>query len=414
MAERKALKVKAAMSTTMDMISNLPDDIILHILSFLPTRTSIATSLLSRRWRHLWKGVEVLDIEDLSFCFPSVSDQDARKRFFAFAKGVLSRHKAHRVLKFRLSGMVFSWQAIAHWIEFNIKPHLEDLCISLNSSLQINRRLFCCSSIFTCSSLVFLVLEGTLALHNHLPIVNLPSLKNLKLNVYSVDLEKILSGCPVLETLNVSSRRIYSDVIHMPHSLKSFKFEFIGESKHPYSGGCAIKSIEIDTPSLEYLQIILHHCRVRNLVCNLPKLVEAHLYIGVKDLHVRWVPKLLRALCTIKLLVLGDSTVENQVSWYHRAPGLTIAEIINPSSSAAANNNNNQKPLAIPISNKLNSENFFTWTYQVIQTISGQKLQNHLDKEKVPTQYATDADKAIEKETQGYQDWRIEDYNVNS
>ncbi|MED6185831.1 hypothetical protein PIB30_060797 [Stylosanthes scabra] len=297
------------MSTTMDMISYLPDDILLHILSFLPTRTSIATSLLSRRWRHLWKGVEVLDIEDLSFCFPSVSDHDARKRFFAFANGVLSCHKAHRVLKFRLSGMVFSWKAVDHLVESTIKPHLEDLCLSLNSSLQINRRLFCCISIFTCSSLVSLVLEGTLALHNYLSIVNLPSLKNLKLNVHSVDLEKILSGCPVLETLNVSSRRIFSAVIHLPRSLKSFKFEFIGEFKHPYYGGCAINSIEIDTPSLEYLQIILHHCRVRNLVCNLPKVVEAHLYICVEDLHVCWLPKLLRALCTTKLLVLGDSTV---------------------------------------------------------------------------------------------------------
>ncbi|MED6190293.1 hypothetical protein PIB30_104434 [Stylosanthes scabra] len=211
MAKRKPLKVEAATSTTMNMISNLPDDILLHILSFLPTRTSIATSFLSRRC-HLWKEVKVLDIEDLSFCSLSVSGNEARKRFYAFVSGVLSRHKAHRVLRYRLSGMVFSWKSVEHWIEFTITPHLEDLCLSLNSSLQINRRFFCCFSIFTCNSLVSLVLEGTLALHYYFPIVNLPSLKNLKLNVYSVDLDKILSGCPVLETLNVSSRRIFSAV----------------------------------------------------------------------------------------------------------------------------------------------------------------------------------------------------------
>ncbi|MED6144436.1 hypothetical protein PIB30_015649 [Stylosanthes scabra] len=288
MAKLKSLKVEAATSTTMDMFSSLTDDILLHILSFLPTRTSIATSVLSRRWRHLWKQVQVLDIEDLSFCFLSVSDDEARKRFVAFVNGVLSRHKDRRVRKLRLSGMVFSWKPVEHWIDYAIKSHLEDL------------------------SLVSLILEGTLALHDYLPIVNLPSLKNLKLNVYSVDLEKILSGCPVLETLNVSARRIFSDVIHKPRFLKSFKFEFIGEFANPNAGGCgcAIESIEIDTPFLEYLQIIIHDSRVRNLVCNLPKVAEAHLYIGEKDVHVRWRPKLLRALCTTKLLVLGDSTIE--------------------------------------------------------------------------------------------------------
>ncbi|MED6113649.1 hypothetical protein PIB30_072815, partial [Stylosanthes scabra] len=66
---------------------------------------------------------------------------------------------------------------------------------------------------------------------------------------------------------------------------------------------------------------------------------------------------------------------------------VSMDEIINPSQNTNNNNNNNQsqfqRPLAIPVSDKLCSDNFHTWTYQVIQTISDQKLQHHLDKNKI-------------------------------
>ncbi|KAF3582166.1 hypothetical protein Bca4012_033299 [Brassica carinata] len=46
-----------------DRISELPEALLLHILSYVPTKDVIATSVLSKRWRSLWKMVPKLEFE---------------------------------------------------------------------------------------------------------------------------------------------------------------------------------------------------------------------------------------------------------------------------------------------------------------------------------------------------------------
>jgi hypothetical protein len=47
-------------NVAVDRLSGLPDSLICHIMSFLPTKTSVATmSLVSHRYLHLWKDLQV-------------------------------------------------------------------------------------------------------------------------------------------------------------------------------------------------------------------------------------------------------------------------------------------------------------------------------------------------------------------
>ncbi|KAF2569657.1 hypothetical protein F2Q68_00024039 [Brassica cretica] len=52
-------KIKGAV----DLISNLPDVILHHILCFISTKLAISTSLLSRRWRHVWCDIPSISLK---------------------------------------------------------------------------------------------------------------------------------------------------------------------------------------------------------------------------------------------------------------------------------------------------------------------------------------------------------------
>ncbi|XP_019436421.1 PREDICTED: putative F-box/FBD/LRR-repeat protein At5g22670 [Lupinus angustifolius] len=50
-----------------DLLSDLPDSILLHVLNFLRTKNAVQTSALSLRWEHLWKRLTNLKFESSHF-----------------------------------------------------------------------------------------------------------------------------------------------------------------------------------------------------------------------------------------------------------------------------------------------------------------------------------------------------------
>ncbi|XP_057732184.1 FBD-associated F-box protein At5g56370-like isoform X1 [Arachis stenosperma] len=314
-------KVAIKRTRKIDRISSLPDSLLCHILSFLPTIEAKATGVLSRRWRHLWKEVPVLYFEDDPFNRPGFSDDEIEECFVDFVDNVVAQHKVPHVEKFKLECSVCGEDTLTRWISSAVGPHLKelDLCLCIYRD-DYPETCDLPQSVFTCASLESLALKYRIYLYS-LPDVCLPSLKNLELDTIYVNPEKVLSGCPVLENLKLILEAfplnpgINYPAIHMPHSLK--RLTFADKSRED-----SLKLLEVDTPYLEYLDIKLQGHYLNVLFSHFTNMVEAQLDIYPQDKHLDWIPELLKALRSTERLVLKLDTTTCLL----RAPALNYPE----------------------------------------------------------------------------------------
>src|SRR4051812_2532604 len=65
-----------------DRLSDLPDCVILHILSLLITEHAVRTCVLSTRWKHLWKRIPTLILHSSRF--------STVKKFASFVSNILT------------------------------------------------------------------------------------------------------------------------------------------------------------------------------------------------------------------------------------------------------------------------------------------------------------------------------------
>jgi len=190
---------KFSTAAAIDRIGSLPDDILIHILSYVPTKKAVATSILSKRWIHLWPYVP-----DVKFIETKLEGQESVLCFHEFVCSILhSREVAdnHSINTF-----------ILHIEYFFADAPIPKLLISH----------------LTCTTLVVLKLRWVSS-KTFDSISNFPSLKTLHLkDIYfdqqsNVDFFRwmVLDGCPVLEDLQLFNINLFTCYTH--HSFDDFE-----------------------------------------------------------------------------------------------------------------------------------------------------------------------------------------------
>ncbi|XP_057725117.1 probable FBD-associated F-box protein At1g32375 isoform X2 [Arachis stenosperma] len=232
--------------------------------------------------------------------------------FSAFVNGVLSQRRNRDIRKFRLSSS-YTGEASFHARSFNywsltaIGPQLQDLNLSLYAPYAKKRFVWYPSpsvlrGIFSCTSLISLTLDGLIDI-NKISSVHLPALRTMRLSIHTADpLDKIFSGCPVLEDLYLQFNQINAPKIIFPNSLKRLE---VHNCKSPTSREV---EVEIDAPALEYLTFFLYIGLNQLTVNNLHNVKVADLDLR-EDAH-DYIHMLLNALNRVKKLHLCSSIIK--------------------------------------------------------------------------------------------------------
>ncbi|XP_050274548.1 F-box/FBD/LRR-repeat protein At1g13570-like isoform X2 [Quercus robur] len=254
-------------------IGKLPDEILVSILSLLPMKQAIRTSVLARRWRYLWTSITHLEFDDLSVNYllfsqprspsPTPFDMCApleptyppflvkRRRFVDWVNQVLNLHKGSHVEEFSLEFSVYGHyfkSDIDSWINFAFQKRVKRLHLIFTCTWASTQRSYTLTPPMLCN-------------------YRLDSLVQLRLCYVEVTgevLECFLSACPLLEFLSVSDSHVMNFKISGP-SLKLKQLEITY---------CTLTSLDIYAVNLMSFKYVGNHECISWK--HTPPLVNAH------------------------------------------------------------------------------------------------------------------------------------------
>jgi F-box domain len=205
--KRRTQKVTAAPDKGQDLISNLPEDLKGKILSYLPARDAVKTSILSSRWQYSWVSAKEISIREADFTLPSAKERKTQSRFSKFVDALLYLHNEPIISFYLETGDFYTenyfQDAIDRWI-LHLSWRKELRKFSFNFSYGYHP--YSPTSLFSCHGLSSLKLGGC--------CIKLPKgFQGFKLMhvlelqgcpISDDDLEKIVSSCPILEELVIT------------------------------------------------------------------------------------------------------------------------------------------------------------------------------------------------------------------
>lgn len=181
---------KRLCGTKQDRVSDLPDPILCHILSFLPTEFAARTSILSKRWKPIWLSVPTIDLMETfspPALLPIMQSRDTKSPIL-LARLRCADYEEEDFTQFILS----TTQRGVQTLDLNMVP----IAIESHSNILTN--------ILNCKTLTVLKLSN-LVIDRDIPQINASSVKTLGLaavflrhtNYYS-----FFSAFPNLEELH--------------------------------------------------------------------------------------------------------------------------------------------------------------------------------------------------------------------
>ncbi|XP_040362135.1 F-box protein At4g22280 isoform X2 [Rosa chinensis] len=246
-----------------DRISELPDAVLCHIFSFLPTIYAMWTTVLSRRWNNLWTSLPNLSFDNKDFpTNHTMSPIQSFKHFMSAVEGALSLHCLSDIRKFCLSISVehFSVEDLSRinsLIYSAIRHNVVEMNLSFWAEDYMKDPFILPQSLFMCTTLEDLKVFSDFNTCAPTTTGNLPSLKVLHVSVLWSDEnapESFFQNCPVLEDLTIAGSICFHDIDYInitAHALKRLRISL--RCYHEYYDSWY--TFFINAPNMEYFDL---------------------------------------------------------------------------------------------------------------------------------------------------------------
>ncbi|ESQ46525.1 hypothetical protein EUTSA_v10000196mg [Eutrema salsugineum] len=276
----------------MDRISGLSDELLAKILSFVPTKVAVSTSILSKRWEFLWMWASKFELEKNLF-----GSEIAIKDFINKNLPLL---KAPVIESFCIECYSsFQPEDINRWVAITVSRFIRELDLDCKWFSFSEPAILLPSSLYTCESLVTLKLNGKKIIVDVPRTVSFPSLKNLLLGSVTYRdkdcLRLLLSYCPVLEDLVIHRESSFDNaqpiVVISPSLLRlTLPIEDDGIN-------CPGEYVLV-TPSLKYFKVEDHNGRFNYLIAHMPEVEEADINVD------EYLERIFESITSVKRLSL--------------------------------------------------------------------------------------------------------------
>ncbi|XP_050208768.1 F-box/LRR-repeat protein 25-like [Mercurialis annua] len=196
--EKKKKANRKLESVGEDHISELPDAVIIHVLSFLPsTKLCVKTSILSKRWQLLWTYVPNIII---SQSYDSIRSKLVKR----VVEKTLALHSSSKLNEFfiQISSSHELYPSIESWLLFAVGKAVKSLILEFN---ERHARYLLPQFLYSNSHIR--VLNTTLCEFVPDGRISLSALKELTIVRATLNdevIQNILSGTPVLECLQLA------------------------------------------------------------------------------------------------------------------------------------------------------------------------------------------------------------------
>ncbi|KAI3796247.1 hypothetical protein L1987_38914 [Smallanthus sonchifolius] len=279
----RIMEHKASVFAPQDIISNMPDIVVTHILDRLPVQDAVKTGILSRNWRFKWTMLSRLVFDEMFFLYlfktNHISEFGRIVSRLLLLKGAITKFVLC-IEEQCYSVSVLDDEDIAHWILFLSRNGVKDLTILKmhGPRLKLPTHLFSCIMLKHLK-LFYCCFDPPPSFHGF------PNLLSLELGLVQFESGKLgefLTRCPSLEILNMRYRRFFLEVLmsrYQQNSLEPMNMDIFSVGKVKLDEIAKVANLKMLSLSLCHLNntVITNSNTIFELLGFLPKLQELDL-----------------------------------------------------------------------------------------------------------------------------------------